>query len=156
MKQCDDHVKYSKKRKKLIQIIYIISVILWILVVYALRVYHFRSPVGYIILAIPIFVYAIGFLSVYKLGQRSHRSMLKNDILPIAILFVGALFNGHPKDPVLTNMIVVAALLVVLSFVDIWGSEKDFILSRIIKSIIHTAAITLLVFVMYIKYTISH
>ena len=151
----DSHQNHtSKKRKITFQIIYIIAVILWILVLYALKVYTHSSPVGYFILSIPIFVYAIGFLSVGKITTETQTQMLKTDVLPIALLFLATILCNTQRDSHYTiNIMVIATLLVLLSLIDIWTSSKSLRMVQIIKSIFQTAAITLLIYVFYIRFT---
>lgn len=137
-----------------LQITYIIAVVLWILIIYALEVYKHKSPIGYVILGIPLFVYAIGFLSVGKINKSLRREMFKGDVLSVTLLFVTVLFNSISRDTHYTiNIMLVASVLVVLSLVDIWTGEKTLELAHVIRSIFQTAAITLLVYVLFIRFT---
>lgn len=122
--------------------------------IYALRTYTHTSPVALLILGIPIFVYAVGFLSVDKITEGVRREMLKGDILAVTLLFITVLFNGISRDTHFTSHIMlVAAVLVVLSLVDIWMGEKSLDIILISKSILQTAAITLLIYVLFVRFT---
>jgi|SRR5579864_3918574 len=146
--------KLSKKRRLSIQIVYIIAVVLWILLLFALQVYNHRAAVGYVILAVPIFVYALGFLSVGKLNKEARALMLKGDVVSIAVLFLAAIFANVDRDNHYTiTIMVVAAVLVLLSLIDIWTGCKTQELVQVVKSIFQTAAITLLIYVIYVRFS---
>jgi hypothetical protein len=113
------------------------------------------KPMGYLILSIPIFVFALGFLSVKRMNNDTHHIMryFKGEIHQFVILFVGILIGGrsYGVSPVVDHLILIAAALILLTLIDIWVYEKHLLMSSIVKSILQTVAVTLLVYVLYVK-----
>lgn len=152
-KKRHDGEPIPRKNRLIIQIIYIVAVILWILIVYALRVYKDQSIVSYMILAMPIFFYALGFLSMRKKRVYNNQNSTAIDFLALGILFVGVLFeiSHHHTQHYTINIIIVAFVLLLLSTITIWTTKKSFSLVQHLRSIFQTAAITLLVYVIWVN-----
>lgn len=143
--------KLSKKRRLVVQIIYIIAVALWILLLFYLQVYKHNSHLGYLILLIPIFVFAMGYLSVGKITKDVRGYMLKADIVSVTVLFITAVLAGAGKETHFTyHIMVVAAVLVLLSLIDIWVGIKTVEIIQAVKSIFQTMAVTLIIYVIVI------
>ncbi len=141
-----------KKRFKSIQLIYLISAVLWIVIVYALRAYKHLSAIAVLILSFPVFVFALGFLNKDIVNCRKDKSRLGVDYLAFGILFVGIIFNiSHLKKQHFTTAIMFAGLmLLILSSATIPISRKNKDLVNTIQLIMLTAALTLLVYVLYV------
>lgn len=146
----------SKKVRKHIQIIYITAAVLWILTTYALKVYKAYSPVGYLILLFPLIVYALGFLNSGRITRKIEKNILGSDFLVIGILFVSVLFeiSHHHYHHFTVNIIVLAFALLVFSCMDVITGESGLIVCQHIRSVTRTAAVTLLIFVIWVN--ISH
>lgn len=154
MESPGDKPHLSTKRRYVSKIIYIIAVVIWILMLYALQVYRHRAIVGYVILAVPIFVFAMGFLSVGKITKEVRAQMFRADVVSVALLFITAILTSMDRDTHYTlHIMLVATVLVLLSLIDIWTGPKTIEFVQVTKSIFQTSAITLLVYVLYIRFT---
>lgn len=149
----ENHACYDHHVTKQIELFYAVAAFLWILLVYSLGVYKLRSKTGLLIIAIPLVIYALGFLNASRITRRVEELMLSTDFLAFGLLFVSVLFqmrqNGSRDYTV--RIIVVSFILLILSTVDVWTSEKGLTLSRHIRSAARTAAVTLLIFVIYVN-----
>lgn len=141
----------SKKRRFIVQVIYIIATVIWILLLFYLQVYKHDSVVGYLILIIPIFVFAMGYLSVGKITKNVRGQMFKADVVSITVLFITAVLAGAGQETHFTyHIMVVAAVLVLLSLIDIWAGIKTVEIVQAVKSVFQTMAITLIMYVIYV------
>lgn len=145
--------KYCRRHRKQLQWLYTIAAVLWIILIYALGVYKARSIIGYVILSFPLIVYALAFVQARRIHKTIERRMLHNDFLVIGILFISVLFDMsmHHYDHYTVNIIIAAFIFLVFSSADVIMGNRGFSISLHIKSISKTAAITLLVFVIYVN-----
>lgn len=145
--------KYCKRQRKQIQWLYTMAAVLWILLIYALGVYKARSLMGYIILSFPVIIYALAFLQAGRMHQEIEKKMLHSDFLILGILFIGVLFDMsiHRYEHYTVPIILAAFIILVFSSADILLGKRGYSLSVHLKSIAKTAAITLLVFVLYVN-----
>lgn len=148
--------KYGRRKTKAVQIVYIASIVIWILLLWALSLYT-TDFVGYCILAIPIIVYAIGYFNASTLTVEVEESVFSLTALSIAILIVLPILAWVNKDfggdkQFLVRIMIVAIILEMLSLIDIWVRPKWLSVVRHIKSVLQTAALTLLVFALYTYY----
>lgn len=147
--------KKLRKKVKVIQSIYIVATVLWILVIYCLRVYKHVSAIATLILAFPIFIFALGFInadSCLKPAQGLGGTRFGIEYLALGIIFVGVIFKiAHYERQHYTTAIMVAALiLLILSSAQIPSSNRTESIIHHIQLILQTAALTLFIYVMYI------
>ena len=145
--------RYDRRIVKQVQIFYATSAFLWILLCYSLGVHKARSKIGLLIVSIPIIIYAIAFLNASRITKKVEKVMLSNDFLAFGLLFVSVLFEmrRHGHNDYTIHIIVVSFVLLILSTVDVWTSQKTLHLARHIRSAARTAAVTLLIFVIYVN-----
>ncbi len=149
------HVPYSRKKKKTLQLIYIVSAIIWIFLIYALGVFNFPFSWIHIVLCLPLFIYAIGFLQVCKTTQDIEDDMFSHDFLALGLLFVTVFIrwsksstgdNGGKHTLYIT---LAAFTLIILSTIDVWIKKSAFSIVKHIRSIFQTAGVALLVYLLY-------
>lgn len=148
--------RYGRRKTKAVQYVYIASILIWLLLLWALSLYT-TDFVGYCILAIPVVVYAIGYFNASSLTVEVEESVFSLSYLSIAILIVLPIFAWVNKDfggdkQFLVRIMIVAIILAMLSLIDIWVRPKWLSVVRHIKSVLQTAALTLLVFALYTYY----
>lgn len=145
----------GRRATRQIELFYSGAVFMWILLCYSLGVYRARSLWGTLIVSIPVVIYALAFLSASRITKKVEHVMLSTDFLAFGLLFVSVLFemrrHGHKDYTV--RIIVVSFVLLILSTVDVWTGEKSLVLARHIRSAARTAAVTLLIFVIYVNVT---
>ena len=149
---------YSKKLVSTIQIIYIVAVVIWILLIYALGVFAF--PLGWtqIILAVPVVIYAIGFLQVCNCNKEVEADMFSGDFVAIGLLFITLFVHWTNKinseDSRHTVYVILAAFtLIMFSIIDVWISKKSISILKHIRSIFQTGGIILLIYVLYFHFS---
>lgn len=147
---------YGSRRTQSVQIVYVIASLLWILLIFVLGLWK-TDLMGTIILLIPLVVYGFGFYNANTLTVEVEETVFSINYLSIALLVVIPLtawinktYNGDQRY--LTRIMVVAVIIALLSLVDIWVRPKWITVVRHVKSALQTAALTLVVFALYIYY----
>lgn len=150
---------YGTRKTRAIQSLYIICSVLWIVLILLLGLYHTDWP-GLVILSLPLFVFAFGFVNSSDLSVEVEEDMSKANYLSIGLLVVLPLLtfctndykgDGQAKIHFMT-IIIVALILTMLSMVDIWVKKKWMTLMKHIKSILQTTSLTLIIFALYTYY----
>lgn len=150
------HKKYGTRKRLTIQIVYIIAAILW--AVFITYFGFYRTPkAGLIILLIPFFVYGLGFINAKELTVDVEDNVFSANYLSVGLLIVLPLLTWMDKrqnhnTTIVTEAMIVSIVLSLLSLVDIWVRPKWLSVVKHIKSVIQTAALTLLVFALYMFY----
>ena len=147
---------YGTRKRLIIKWIYIASIIGWVLLLYLLRFYR-TSWVGYIILSIPIFVYLLGIINSNQMTVEVEENVFGSSYLSIGMLIIIPFLAWMDKRPNVNNAIVSEALILAIilslvSLVEIWVPPKWLSIVRHLKSIFQMAALSLLVFGMYMFY----
>lgn len=150
---------YGQRKVRSIQSIYIISAVLWLCLILVLRLYRTDLP-GYFILAIPIFVFAFGYVNSNGLSADVEEDMFKANYLSIGLLVVLPLLTWFNNDYKGSNekrrefmtLIIVALVLTMLSLVDVWVPKKWVTLVKHVKSVLQTASLALIIFALYTYY----
>ncbi len=155
------HMARSKRRQnykgeqvRQVQMLYIAAAILWIVLIFIGGFYE-TDIVGWVILAIPLAVYAINFSNTCNITKEVENEMFQGNFLSFAFLVVVILINWAKAEDKgkFYRVLIVALILITLSLVDIWMGPKQMVFSRHFRTILQTAALVLLVFVLYIYYT---
>lgn len=152
------HKLFGRRKVQIIKIIYLIGIVLWTILIWYMKFYK-TGKLGYIILIIPLFVYLFGFINSNKITVEVEDSLFSANYLSVGLLIVVPLLSwvdskekeNKNKVMVIESMLI-AIVLSLLSLVDIWVSPKWLSTVKHIKSILQTAAVTLLVFSLYMFY----
>ena len=136
-----------------IQILYILAVVTWIILIYALDL-HQSSIFGIIILLIPIFVFGISYGSVQNCGQETEEFVLKGNFLSFGFLIVVIIINWNKvgDKSKLFKLLLIALILMMLSLVDVWVRKEKILLTKHFRTVFQTLALTLLVYALYSYY----
>lgn len=154
----NSHIQYDKTSKITVQIIYIVAVVIWIILIYALGTFNYSFSWIHIILFIPLFVFAIGFLQVCKTTKDIEDDMFTADFVSIGLLFITLFIQWTQKidsnDAKHSLYVTLAAFtLIMLSIIDIWTTKKGFSLVKQLRSIFQTAGIILLIYLLYFHFS---
>lgn len=147
---------YGRKRTKSVQFVYVMACLIWVVLIFVLSLWK-TDLIGTIILLIPLLVYGFGFYNANTLTVEVEETIFSINYLSIALLVVIPLtawinknFNGDQRY--LTRIMVVAVIIALLSLVDIWVRPKWISVVRHVKSALQTAALTLVVYALYVYY----
>lgn len=149
----DECKHYSKDLSDKLRYIYILAIIGWIILIYILGLLN-ADILAWFFLLIPIIVYTINFSSITECNTKTEKELFKADFLSIAFLTAIILINGNRNGDKrhVFKLLFIAIILLILSLIDFWLPSELLILNKHIKSIFQTAALSLLVYTLYIYY----
>nr|QBK90119.1 MAG: hypothetical protein LCPAC102_00290 [Pithovirus LCPAC102] len=143
---------YNSNTKVQIQIIYIISAIIWIIIIYIFSLYC--NGVTILLLSfIPIIVYGLNFMWAKHQSLEVSTLMFNADFLSIGFLIVTIILNWYKEvdKKEIFLLVVVSLLILSLGIIDIWTPKESIILLQNIRSVLETGSVVLLMIVV-IKY----
>ena len=155
-KDCDDH--YHPDIVVRIQMVYIISVVLWLVLVFFLDLWRKDDIVVWLFLVFPLIIFGINFLSLGEFTCKLEDQMFRGNFLSFGFLVAIILINwnsplGHHDKTEFFKILIIAFILLMISLVDIWVGEKKMAIVKHIKTALHTASLTLLALSLYLYYT---
>ena len=149
----DELKTYGRKKRLSIQIMYVVAMAAWIIIVAALGITP-CTLASFLIVMLPIFVYAIGLWNAGSITSEVEESLFTANYLSIGMLLVLPLLtwiNKHycgDKNHLL-KITVVAFVLSMLSIVDVWVPKKWLPFVKHLKSVLQTASLALLIYAVY-------
>jgi len=146
------HVKDPKYRNE-IKFAYILAIIIWIIIIWALRLYR-ADIFGWIIILIPFVVFIINYSNLDK-ETHDIDPFLKNDnLLAFSFLVVILIINWDKatNNNGFLTIVILGLILIMLSMVDIWVTKNRVYLSMHIRSIFQTMGLILLTYSLYLYY----
>jgi hypothetical protein len=150
---------YSSSTKQQIQILYLFAAALWIILIYVFGWYSIwklglSSIIGYALLLIPLFVFAINFESVNSCSFEIESEMFQGNFLSFGFLIVVILINWNKvgNQPRLFQILLVSLFFIMLSLVDFWIRKEKLILVKHVRTIFQTIALILLAYALFIYY----
>lgn len=148
-----DKIDLCDDLKLKIQLIYVIAIVLWIILIFILDI-HKSDWVGWIFLSIPIIVYSISFSYASGKEHDIADDMFGGDFLSFAFLTIVIIINWSKitRTSHFFKIILVSAALLMMSLIDVWVDKEKIIIIKIIKSILQTAALSLLIYALYLYY----
>lgn len=148
-----DKKKYSYNVKRYIQLVYVIMTIVWVLLIYFLRLYR-EGPIGWLIILVPFIVFGISYYNIGSQTTDIESEMFQGNFLSFAFLIVSILVNwkNSPNVSAYYRILLVALLFLVFSLIDVWIKTNYLILFKHIRSIFQTISLTLLAFVFFMFY----
>lgn len=135
--------------------LYVMASVLWILLLAILGVFQRQTSLSHLILIIPLVVYAVGFTNV-STHERVEADMFRGDFVAVALVFVILFVKWVDKRPTSTYILritLAAFALIVVSMIDVWVSYRSVIVEKHVKSALHTAGITLLLYVLFVYFS---
>lgn len=137
----------------LIRLIYIITIIVWIVIVFYFNFYRIDFP-GQLILSIPPILFLIAIINAdgHTTAQAHH--FFNSSILYFLFLAATILINwfkdGYRKR--IYRAIIISIFFVVISLINFWVSEEHLIYIIHLRTISNTIAIVLLAYALYLRY----
>lgn len=152
--------KYSASKARAVKLVYCVAIIFWLLLIYFLELYK-TSGLGFFILLIPLFFYALAAYNAKSLTVEVEDKTYAVSYISISLLIVIPLVAWVDKNYrgdtwYMSKIIVVAVVLALISLIDIWVRPKWISLVRHIKSALQTASLSLLVFTLFAYYNGQH
>lgn len=141
--------RYRKSNVKILRYVYIIAIVIWLLVVWWLKLYK-TNFWGMAILSIPIilFIMAIGMLP--SLCRNDEMMLFKANFLSVGLLLalplLGLLEKKYQGEVVISAVIVLAIMFTMMSLIDVWVMYIYAPIARHIKSIFQCFAIVLMIY----------
>lgn len=150
--------KYPHDVKTNIETVYIISSIVWIVLIFSLGLWTHDDIIVWLILLLPLVVFAINYLSVGEFACQTEDQMLKGNFLSFAFIVAVVLINWNsPFDSQhrteFYKILITAFILLMISLIDLWVGEKKMFVVKHIKTSLHTASLALLALALYLYYT---
>lgn len=149
----DDNEDYTTSRRKQIQTVYIVFAIIWLVISYIFSFYC-GNLIIYIFVIVPIIVFGLNFYWVPKQTLSVTSLMFSADFLSIGFLIVTVIINWYREvdKKVVFGLVVLILIILGFSTIDIWTSEKDFIIIQHIRSALETIAVSVLMITVYKYY----
>ena len=152
MQRRDNKRQYNIKQIKQIKNVYLIAAVTWIFGCFLLRAYKAPNAFGVVILLIPLVLYGIAYTHVPRITRHVEDHASVNNLLVIAVVFLTVLFevSHRRKHHNTIYIMLVALILIIVSMDDVWMGKRAFAVIRHVKSAARTAALTLLIYVIYV------
>ena len=151
----DAHTAYNANKVKRIQIIYIISLMVWLLIVYKLNVYH-TDFVSFLLLSVPIIVFGINYYHAVYQNEDIANYMFRGNFLAFGILIASIVISWSKLEEAnkikLYQLTMVSLILIMLSLIDVWIKRGRLYIIRHVRSSLQTMSLSLLAFVLYLYY----
>ena len=139
-----------------IRILYILAIIVWIIIILALSLHHNNDVVCWLILAIPIVIFAFGAINAYHITADLEDSFMSSSLslgLLIVIPLMTFINRDYKGDRQRFIAILVFAIIVSMaSMIDIYVTPAWLPLTKHFRSIMQTYSIVLIVYALYSYY----
>lgn len=144
---------HSTNLVRIIQMIYLLSSIGWILLA-AILGFFGAGSIGIILFVIPLIVYGIGFSQACFHTTELENDMFLGNFLSFAFLTASVLINWTKIETKRKyyKLLMVALILILLSLIDVWVKKKYQVIVKHVRSIFQTAALIVLGYVLYLYY----
>lgn len=144
---------YDDETVRQIQIIYILSAIIWICLIFFLGWFKTR-PLGLLLLVIPLVVFGINFYNACHHTVDLESEMFQGNFLSFAFLITSILINwkkvGDKRK--IFKILMISLIMIMLSLIDIWVDRENLILIKHIRTALQTSALLLLAYGLYTYY----
>ena len=155
-KQCND--RYHCDIVKRIEMLYIISAVLWLALVFFLELWKKDDIIIWLFIILPLIVFVINYLGLADFTCKMEDQMFKGNFLSFGFLVAIILINwnaplGHHDKTEFFKILIVAFILLMISLIDLWVGEEKMPIVKHIKTVLHTASLTLLATALYLYYT---
>ena len=154
--KCQKLKCYGHQTVKRVEAIYLIGLVLWFVLILLLDVIE-PDIIVWIFLFLPPAIYLINLINIQCCSVKVEKEMFKGNFLSFGFLITIILLNwnspleGQDKSKFF-KLLVVAFILIMVSLVDIWvGIEHQSIIKHL-KTVLHTAALSLLALALYLYY----
>lgn len=133
-----------------IKCLYLISIIIWFIIIYLLELWT-DDILANLILFIPPIVFLITFFSIDNCTSASEDAILQDDILALGVIVITIILSAENNifTPFMAKLMVVGIFILSLSFIDFYVHASDIIVLKHIKSITRNAAIVIFLYAFY-------
>lgn len=156
------HHHYARIRRKnyydlgicqKIQVLYIVAVVIWIILVWWLDLYK-TDGIGWFFILLPIFIYAINYSYVHKAEIETENDMFAGNFLSFGFLIAAFIISwtNAGVNPKVFKIIFVGIVLIMFSLIDVWLPKQEMVISKHLRTIFQTGALSLLALALYIYY----
>lgn len=147
-----DAQKLYKKSFFTIECMYIISIILWLIFIFTLKMYQNKLMI-IVILLIPIILFLYNFMHVDKYTSEIDVLVIGTSFLSFAFIVTAILTACYPKDKTkIYNILAVASIFIIFTLIDIWTPRKDILILKHFKSISEVFSLLLLGYIIVMIY----
>lgn len=149
-----DKDKYSGDKKTKIRVIYLIAVIVWLIIIFLFGFYK-TDVVGYFILFIPIFLFAISYFFVENGTVEFESEVLGGNYIAFLFLIISVIIRWSKikQKRKIILALMVSIFLIMFSLLDVWVGKSNLILLKHVRTIFNTAALALLIYALYENYS---
>lgn len=153
----ENHECYNIDTVKIIQVIYILAVVLWIIFVFWAKLYEGADILTWLFILIPPLIYLIGFVNACNITFSAENDVLGANYLSFGFLITIILLNWNTPLQVenknqFLKLLVVAFVLIMLSMIDVWVSRRNMSIVRHVRTMLQTAALVILSLSLYFYY----
>lgn len=144
---------YTPEAINQIKLMYIIAIILWVIIIYVFHI-HETDIIGWIFIIIPIIVYSINFINIDFCSTDVEGEMFSGNFLLFTVIILTILTNSGKDEnkKEIYRIIFLAVIISTLSLIDIWVPKDKIIIVKHFRTILITAALTLLAYGLYKYY----
>lgn len=147
---------------QVLQMIYIVAIIAWIYLVWTF-VLPWTDVLGYLILAIPIFLFLLGYAFASVITEEVEENVFGGNYLAVGLLVILPLLTWVNRDHCtgcssahhFTSILVLALILTLASLIDVWLPPQWLFIMRHVHSILVTMALALLMYAFY-EYSVRY
>lgn len=145
--------KYDKHVVTEIKTVYVLALIVWLFIIFFMGLIK-NDIIIFLILLIPVLVFAINFISAGEFTCKVEQQMFKGNFLYFGFIVAVILINWN-KDMSATEkhdifrIIVLSLILLMFSMIDIWISLEEQAIIKHIRTSLHTISLTLLAYALY-------
>jgi hypothetical protein len=134
--------------------IYIVAILIWIVLIIALRLYEGLDFIGWLILLIPLVLFALAASKIRHITYDVERYIFKNDYLSVGtvivvpiLIWLASNYRGDRQRYI--RILITAIIFALLAILDCWIPRKWLPVERHIKTILQTFSIVLIIFALY-------
>ena len=146
---CSDQF-YDEDTVLNIKHIYLVSIIIWFIVIYLLELWT-DDILSNLLLFIPPIVYLMTFFSIGDCTKSLEDFILQEDILAFGVIIITTVFSAEHSihTAFMAKLMVVGLFILSLSFIDFCVPKADIITLKHVKSITRLAAMTIFIYAFY-------
>lgn len=159
---CPSHYQARIRRQKFydlevcqqIQVIYIIAIIVWIILVWALEMYK-TDVIGWFFILLPVVVFTINYNCVHTATRETEGDMFAGNFLSFTFLIAAILISWTKlgTQAKFFKLLFTALILIMFSLIDVWLPKNKMIIQKHLRTIFQTGALGLLALALYMYYT---
>jgi hypothetical protein len=149
--------KYSDDVINKVFYVYVIAVLIWIILIYALDLYQ-TDLIGKFILFIPIAIFIISMVSFENCEIEIENEIFQYDMVAFGVVIVTVFLTMRYAryTTFFYKLIFVGILLLGLSMFDVWIPRRNLIIAKHIRGILQTMSSVIFIYIFYTFYFISH